>query len=129
MTTHDFTTRVGWNEAFGFGECTTESKKRSAVRVKDPEGWMKSIHDLLRAERDLLLLAKKKKSLPETAKRDIRKHYEDLAGATQDSARSLDSEERRSWRSVKYNWKYYQQAKSFQPVYGQILQELAKIRI
>ena len=69
MTIYDFTAPVGWNETFEFVECMTDLKKRSAVRVKDPEGWIASIHEhLLRAEWDLLLLTKEKERLPETAK-------------------------------------------------------------
>ena len=107
MTIYDFTAPVGWNETFELVDGTTDLKNRSAVRVKDLEGWIASIHEhLLRAERDLLLLTKEKERFPETEKQDIREHCEGLAGAIQDSTRSLESKERRIWWPVKYNWKY-----------------------
>lgn len=76
-TTYEFTSPIEWNEAY-----RGLPIRRTAVHVRDPDGWVASIHHhLLQAERDVALLARKEDEgyvIDEKDMQDVVQHYEGL---------------------------------------------------
>ena len=76
-STYEFTSPAEWDEAYG-GLPT----KRAVVHVRDPDGWIASIHHhLLQAEQDIALLARKEEEgcvIDEKEKQDVMQSYEVL---------------------------------------------------
>lgn len=92
MTTYDFTTPISWSETYN-----GEHDKRASVRVRDPDGWIASIHQhLLQAEQDIIRFAEREEVgcvIREDRRQEIVRLYEDLKQEMQELFDILKSKE------------------------------------